>query len=232
MKKMIVTTSWDDGHFLDLKMANLLKKNAIKGTFYVSPRNREFPKSDLLSDGQVKLLSRNFEIGAHTMTHPLLHKISIAEGAQEVRDSKKYLERVIGKSVESFCYPGGRYQKKHKQMIKQEGFKLARTVKRFHFDIPDRYEAPTSLHAYDHWLDFWNILRFVNFNPVRFWQYYRHWDKLAMAMFDKVKSQGGIFHLWGHSWEIEKNNDWERLKNVFKYIGQVPEVVYASNQEL
>jgi peptidoglycan-N-acetylglucosamine deacetylase len=232
MNKAIVTTSWDDGHLLDLKMADLLKKYAIKGTFYVSPNNREFAKNDLLSDEQVKLLSYEFEIGAHTMTHPLLNKISLEEAAKEISDSKKYLEQVIGRPIKSFCYPGGHYQKKHKQIIKQEGFKLARTVKSFCFAIQDYYEMPTSLHAYDHWLDVWNVLQFVNFNPIRFFKYYRHWDLLAMAMFDKIKSEGGIFHLWGHSWEIEKNNDWERLEKVFKYIGRDLKVVYATNQEL
>lgn len=232
MNKVIVTTSWDDGYLLDLKMADLLKKCGIKGTFYVSPNNREFAKKDLLSEEQVKFLNQNFEIGAHTMTHPSLNKISLAEAAQEIGDSKKYLEQVIGKSIESFCYPGGHYQKKHKDIIKQGGFKLARTVKSFRFDIPDYFETPTSLHAYDHWLDVWNVWRFVNFNPIKFFQYYRHWDLLALAMFDKIKNEGGIFHLWGHSWEIEKNNDWDRLENVFKYIGNNSNVVYATNQEL
>jgi hypothetical protein len=32
-----VTTSWDDGHKLDMKLAVLLKKYGIKGTFYICP---------------------------------------------------------------------------------------------------------------------------------------------------------------------------------------------------
>ena len=49
MKKTIVTTSWDDGHKLDLKLAALLKKYNIKGTFYISPHDNEFSKNELLS---------------------------------------------------------------------------------------------------------------------------------------------------------------------------------------
>lgn len=32
-KQIIVTTSWDDGHKLDLKLAKLLEKHEIRGTF-------------------------------------------------------------------------------------------------------------------------------------------------------------------------------------------------------
>ena len=39
-----------------------------------------------------------------------------------------------------------------------------------------------------------------------------------MTSFDHILENGGIWHLWGHSWEIEKNNDWSKLKNIFEYI--------------
>ena len=53
-----------------------------------------------------------------------------------------------------------------------------------------------------------------------------------MAMFDRVMVRGGVFHLWGHSWEIENHKDWQRLEAVLKYISRRPGVVYATNQEL
>ena len=48
MKKIVVTTSWDDGHILDLKLSNLLTKYNIKGTFYLSPKDREIKEKDRL----------------------------------------------------------------------------------------------------------------------------------------------------------------------------------------
>ena len=57
-------------------LAKLLKKYGIKGTFYISPKNREFSENDLLSDREIVKLSKDFEIGAHTMTHPILTKIN------------------------------------------------------------------------------------------------------------------------------------------------------------
>ena len=95
MKKIIVTTSWDDGHKLDLKLAKLLKQYGIKGTFYVSPKSREIVKSNRLSDMDIKSLHQDFEIGAHTMTHINLGESDNKKAIREIRASKKYLEKIL-----------------------------------------------------------------------------------------------------------------------------------------
>lgn len=231
-KKIFVTTSWDDGHIFDLKMAKLLNKYALKGTFYVSPQNREFKASELLSGEQIVALSRDFEIGAHTMTHPRLGKLRSDLAYAEIRESKRYLENLTGKAVESFCYPGGCYNFLNVHQVRDMGFRLARTVKRFSFNSRNPYELSTSLHAYNHWSDIWQIALFSKFNPVVFWKYYLHWDILAMAMFDYVAQRGGVFHLWGHSWEIDSHQDWDRLGKVFGYISNRAGVNYVENKEL
>jgi hypothetical protein len=51
-------------------------------------------------------------------------------------------------------------------------------------------------------------------------------------VFDEVLAKGGVFHLWGHSWEVDKNNDWYALRRVLDYISQRPEVTYLANSGL
>jgi glycosyltransferase involved in cell wall biosynthesis len=229
----IVTTSWDDGHVLDLKLASLLKKFSIKGTFYISPQNREFEKSELLDENQIKLLSRDFEIGAHTLTHLRLSALSAEIAVAEISESKKYLETITGRPVESFCYPGGDYDLANTYQVEKSGFRSARTTKRFYFSTGENpCEIPTSVHAYDHWSDIWKIAAFAKFNPLKFFRYYRHWDMLAMAMFDHATRRRGVFHLWGHSWEIDRHNDWEKLEKVFEYISNHQDIKYLTNREL
>ncbi len=233
MKKVIVTTSWDDGHVLDLRLAELLMKYNLKGTFYVSPRNREFKAEELLNDDQIKQLDCDFEIGGHTMTHPLLGSVGLEESKTEIEKSKRYLEQLLGKPVLSFCYPSGDYNSSHMDQVKDAGFKLARTVKRYALNIGNNpYALPTTLHAFNHFSDAWKIALFVNFNPLTFIAYYRNWNLLAKAMFDRVLKTGGVFHLWGHSWEIEKNNHWLALEDVFKYISNNESVQYITNADL
>ncbi len=230
MKKVIVTTSWDDGHKLDLQIATLLKKYRLQGTFYISPQNQEFTKGDFLTNSEVKKLSREFEVGAHTMTHPRLPHVSVFKSNKEIKDSKAYLEKVIGKKIVSFCYPGGKYNKTHVRQIKKAGYKMARTTKTFATGIGNKlFETPTTVHIYNHWTDAWRVLTLVNFNPIAFMRTFRHWDILATKLFDQIEKQGGVFHIWGHSWEVDKNGDWERLEKVFQHIGNKKEVSYKTN---
>jgi peptidoglycan/xylan/chitin deacetylase (PgdA/CDA1 family) len=233
MSEVYVTTSWDDGHALDMRVSALLKKYEIKGTFYISPEDHEFTSQERLTIEQIKEIGKDFEIGAHTMTHPDLTTLDAAKMKDEILSSKKVLEEITGAPVTSFCYPSGRFNKREKDFVRESGFTLGRTVKRFSTKKgTDPFEMQTTLHAYDHWLDFWNIATVANFNPVKFFSYYRHWDRLAKVMFDRMLIKGGVFHLWGHSWEIEKNADWDKLEEVVRYISNREGVNYISNAAL
>ncbi|OGC85088.1 hypothetical protein A3F55_03060 [Candidatus Adlerbacteria bacterium RIFCSPHIGHO2_12_FULL_53_18] len=232
MKPVIVTTSWDDGHVLDMRLAALLKKYGIKGTFYISPQDREIPAKKRLTDFQIQELARDFDIGAHTMTHPRLPQVSDAEAEQEISNSRTHLQQVTGQPVATFCYPRGEYLPKHVSMVRRAGFSYARTTNRHVFTEQPPLESATTIHCYDHWSDALKVAIFARFNPVTFLRFYRKWDTLALAMFDRVFAEGGTFHLWGHSWEIDKNDDWERLERVLRAIAGRSGVQYDSNSDL
>ena len=211
----------------------MLKEHGLKATFYVAPENQEFAKQDLLSFPEIRDLSQDFEIGAHSMTHRRLPTISEQEAAKEIIESKAVLEQVTGKEIKVFCYPGGAYTELHVQLVKDAGYRYARTVVRHTFTVDDPYEAGTSLHVYNHrfGFDLWRTARFVKFQPIKVLRCLE-WDALARAMFDQVIKEGGIYHIWGHSWEIDEHEDWERLENVFRYISANPKVSYVTNGEL
>src|ERR1700680_2530222 len=104
MKPVIVTTSWDVGHKLDIKLGTLLKRHGLQASFYVSPEPREFPASERLTAGEIQQLAQTFEIGAHTMTHPHLDRLDPAAARREIADSKAALELITGQQLRSFCY--------------------------------------------------------------------------------------------------------------------------------
>src|SRR6185369_7444523 len=69
------------------------------------------PTSRVMTAEELAKLAANplIEIGAHTVTHAHLASLLAAEQFREVFDSKKRLETITGKPVESFSYPfGGR----------------------------------------------------------------------------------------------------------------------------
>jgi peptidoglycan/xylan/chitin deacetylase (PgdA/CDA1 family) len=69
------------------------------------------------------------EIGAHTVSHPILRSISDEEAATEMRDSRATLEALTGAQVTTFAYPNGRlgddYDPRHAEIAKRVGFELA-----------------------------------------------------------------------------------------------------------
>jgi peptidoglycan/xylan/chitin deacetylase (PgdA/CDA1 family) len=230
---VIVTTSWDDGHILDKKLASLLYKYGIKGTFYVAPKNREFAASNILNDQEIQALSHDFEIGAHTLSHVVLNQIDNYQARYEIKSSKQYLENLIQKQVSCFCYPKGVFRPLHAYMVRDSGYLLARTTETFSLQLGHTpYLTPTSIHAYDHWSDLAKVAQFTHFSPGKVYRYYHQWDALALAMFDRVLQSGGVFHLWGHSWEIEKFHHWHRLEKLLRYLSFRQRVSYLTNGEL
>jgi len=118
MSRLIVTTSWDDGSILDLKLGELLTKYGIKATFYIprfSKRITPMQNIDLLE------LAANHEIGAHTVNHAHLTLIPQSDAKAEIEGSKFYLEEILGKKVKMFCYPFGEYNEDTKQLVKPQG---------------------------------------------------------------------------------------------------------------
>ncbi len=232
-KQCIVTTSWDDGHVADLRLATLLKQYGIPGTFYIAPDNHEIPKNLRLTPTQIKQLSNDFEIGAHTLTHPKLTKIAPKQASKEITQSKKLLEKITGKPVTSFCYPCGDYSPLIKQMVRAAGFTYARTTERFWANTTrGSLDAPTTIHAYRHYSDLFKIARFAKWRPLKALKYLLNWEDLAIAQFEQIKNDGGVFHLWGHSWEIDKQHGWSRLEKLLAHMSQASGTDQRTNADL
>ncbi len=238
-----ITTSWDDGDVLDIKLASLLDRYGIKGTFYISQNYRE----NRLTDDAVRALSQRHEIGAHTLTHPNLPKVSHEQKVREVVGSKQWLEGVIGKEVPMFCYPIGRLDAETEKVVRDAKFCGARTTVQGNIrPVNNAYQLPTTLHVYPMpfrksgpYTYVWTRLldpvieRGQMFRDLGVpWFAFRSWGALARSTFDIAHRNGLVFHLWGHSWEIEKFGMWNELESVLKYIGNRSDCRYVTNSDL
>jgi peptidoglycan-N-acetylglucosamine deacetylase len=234
---LLVTTSWDDGHRQDLRLAALLKAHRVPGTFYVAPRNREIAAGELLTDEQVKDLAADFEIGSHSMTHPVLTRVPEDEVRRELATSKEYLSALVGTEVTSFCYPRGSHDPAIAQAVQDAGYTYARTVRRFELGMAGgRFMAGTTLEAHRSPLprmhhELASMATVTRYRPVRTLRML-DWEQLARQMFDQAVARGGVFHLWGHSWVVERAGDWDRLDRVLAYISGHPRATYVTNAEL
>jgi peptidoglycan/xylan/chitin deacetylase (PgdA/CDA1 family) len=68
------------------------------------------------------------EIGAHTLTHPVLAQLPLEQQEQEIVGSKRRLETLTGKNVTSFAYPYGKknhYNRQTVAAVRANGFECA-----------------------------------------------------------------------------------------------------------
>ena len=84
----------------------------------------------MMSPEQVRnLRALGMDVGAHTVTHPILTRLSASDAFTEMRDSKTDLERIVGGSVDLFAYPNGvpgqDYAAEHAAMARECGFSAA-----------------------------------------------------------------------------------------------------------
>lgn len=219
----IVTTSWDDGSILDLKVAELLSKYGIKGTFYV-PKSlfaHSLEKRDILA------LDKNFEIGCHTLNHVDLTKVPLTEARQEIEGSKAYLEDLLGHTVPIICYPSGRFNQDIKRIVRDSGFIAARTIRRGSLAPPsDPYEwGVTSYLGKGSPFLALTARQKIHLSIKGIWD----WETRAKLLFDKFLKRGGIYHIWGHSLIFEIDLLWDKLERVLAYISHREGVGYLTN---
>jgi peptidoglycan/xylan/chitin deacetylase (PgdA/CDA1 family) len=68
------------------------------------------------------------EIGAHTLTHPVLSTLPADQQQHEISGSKRRLEELIGKTITSFAYPYGKknhYTSQTVKTVRANGFACA-----------------------------------------------------------------------------------------------------------
>ena len=58
------------------------------------------------------------------------------------------------------------------------------------------------------------------------------WSSIAISLFDyAIESKQPVFHLWGHSWEIDKYNLWGELELFLQHVYQY-NVRMVTNKDL
>jgi peptidoglycan/xylan/chitin deacetylase (PgdA/CDA1 family) len=235
--RIVVTTSWDDGHPLDLRTAALLSTHGLKGTFYVPVAYSRRPVLEL---AQLRdLLGMGMEIGSHTLTHPVLPQLNEEAIFRELEGSRKRLEDMLGQPITSLCYPKGKFNRTVRRQAIRAGYRLGRTTMAYHTELSfDPFAMPVSCQFVRQRLDrpIRHALREGNLHGLADWSRWFRLEldpyKLACAMFERILRHGGALHIWGHSWEMDEKGMWPAFVDLLGKIGHRPDVIYATNTEV
>jgi len=89
------------------------------------------PPDDLMmTSAQVRDVFRaGMQIGAHTVSHPILAKLDLSQARREIVDGKTQLEELLSQRIGLFAYPNGKpgtdYLPEHPTLVREIGFDAA-----------------------------------------------------------------------------------------------------------
>jgi glycosyltransferase involved in cell wall biosynthesis/peptidoglycan/xylan/chitin deacetylase (PgdA/CDA1 family) len=221
-RNALMTTSWDDGDPLDLRVAELLAKYGLTGTFYV-PRSGQ---RAVMCASEIRELSKIFEIGGHTLEHIAIDRLPEGEARDQFSGSREWIEQLTGKDCRVFCFPGGKFRNKQLRLVREAGYQAARTVELLSTVSPKCVDGlwliPTTIQVFPHGPSAYakNALKRFSASVIlrpRRVLLARDWAAAAKELFLRTIERGGVFHLWGHSWEIAEYGQWQALENFMAF---------------
>ena len=212
-----LTLSYDDGVQQDQRLISIMRRHGLRGTFNINTglfAPAEGEKGDRMTREQAINLYREsgMEVAVHASTHPYLEQLPLSLALREVMEDRAQIEAMFGGICRGMAYPYGTCSDALADGLKTCGILYARTtVSRRDFKLPD------------HWL--------------RLSATCHHNDPKLMELAEDFAARQGkaaplLFYLWGHSYEFDRNGNWEIIENFASFLGGREDIWYATNLEI
>lgn len=204
---MNIISSWDDACYSDCRLAELLKKYDIKAIFFwqnnlMTPFNLNRCKKFLQISDCIQI-SKNFDVGSHTINHHYLTRIPLEIAKNEIEKSKIYWQNILGKKISWFCYPRAKLNE-HIVNIVSKNYTYARVTALINDNKNEnKFLIKPNLHV--------GVAR-KEYKDIDWYDY-------GIELIKNMKKNNcQTFHLIGHSWEIDLFDQWDKLEDFFKNI--------------
>lgn len=226
-KKKAITFSYDDGVEQDIRLMEIFNQYGLKGTFNLNGCRYEqesytYPEGTIHRPMGRKMaletyggeLGKPHEIAVHSYTHPFLERMPRNVAVYEIVKDREQLENLFGRVIRGCAYPMGTFSDMTVEVLRNCGIAYARTtVATGTFAIPhDWLRMPSTCHHNDQRL-FSLADTFLEGQPngwVDPW----------------------LFYVWGHAYEFENDNNWERIETFCQKVSGREDVWYATNIEI
>lgn len=222
-----VTFSYDDGIPQDKRLAGLFDRYGMKCTFNFNSSKmvrQQFSKEEI----KEYFLSKGHEVAVHGAFHRANGNLRPIEGIRDVLDCRLELEEKCESIIRGMAYPDSgitqmgnftTYQQ-IKQYLQELDIAYARTLggDNNQFKLPEDFYAwmPTAHHN----------------NPLLM-QYIDEFLNLDIS--PKVyhaKRIPRLLYIWGHSYEFDLKNNWERMEEICEKLANRDDIWYATNIEI
>lgn len=216
-----VTFSYDDGVSQDVRLVSIFRKYGMKATFNlntgIQTEDSRFEIEGMpihrmnQSDG-LEQLYQGHEIALHGLTHAAPSGLDPQQYQQEFLQDARNIQRIYGKYPLGMAYAYGDYSDEIIHYLQQIGIQYGRTVESsYGFALP---RDPMRLQPTCH------------HNDERLFE-------LAEEFLTADLKQGEpmLFYIWGHSYEFDVENNWERIETLCSMLGNRDDIFYGTNAE-
>ena len=207
-KKRALTMSYDDGTFQDRRLVDIFNKYGIRGSFHLN--GGLLGGETKIRPDEVSSLYAGHEVSAHSLTHPFLERIPVGEMVHEILEDRRVLEEACGYPVRGMSYPFGTYNDGVVQMLPGLGIRYSRTVK-----STRKFEIPND---------------FLLWHPTC-----HHNDEQLFTLLENFKNYKHpmpLLYVWGHSFEFDRNDNWDRIERFCAEASGMEDTWYATNIEI
>lgn len=228
-KYKAVTLSYDDGCYQDKRFASIITKFGLKCTFNLNSDllgvNRGFIKC--LSTNEIKenILAFGHEVAIHGANHKANGNIRAIDGIYDVLKCRLELEKEFGQIVRGMAYPdtgvrlfnnGTTYERVKQYLTDLDIIYSRTTASTEKFDMPSDWHSwnPTAHHNNE------NIFELIN-----------TFVDLTVPSYLPLAAPK-LFYLWGHSYEFDKDNNWDKLEKICELLSDKSDIWYATNGEI
>lgn len=209
-KFKVLTMSYDDGKHSDKRLIEIFNKFGIRGSFHLNAglADRFDVKIPLT---EVKELYKDHEVSGHTYTHPTIARCPDSLVIEQVLKDRAILERTCGYAVRGLSYPNGSVSPDIVELLPHCGIEYARTVNSTGgFAMPDNFLL-------------WNPTCHHNQNLLELGRKFIGLDK-SQYLF--------MMYVWGHSYEFDRDDNWELIEEFCEIVGGQDNIWYATNIEI
>lgn len=210
MTQKYLAFSFDDGTPNDVRLVALLDQYGIKATFHLNagliPLDGKIGHWDRLPLSVLASLYGHHEVAAHSFTHPDLTKLSEEAVLEELHFDIQTLDRYFNQQTRGFAYPYGTFNPQVVELLKATPLVYARTIQDTHgFDLPtDPFLLDPTCHIHD-----------------------PRMESLADTFLEDSPTPK-FFLIWGHSYELNTEEDWARFETFLKKIAHRSDVFYGT----
>lgn len=229
-KAKAVTFSYDDSCRTDIKLAETADKYGIKVTFNVNSSRISQNIGDwTLTKEEIKkyYLDKGHEVALHTANHLANGLQSTADGIKDVLDCRTGLESALGIIVRGMAYPDSGITNFKNGLCYED-------VKNYLTALGITYSRSLGGDNNDFYLpsDWHNWIPTAHHDNPELFNYIEQFLNIDCNNGYQSRLMSRLFYLWGHSFEFDNNNNWDRLEEICQKLGDKEDIWYATNGEI